>query len=472
MYIKEDLLMKKRIFTLFLAILMLTSSFVFTVPVQAKSEGLSLMRQTVIEEMKKMAIPRWVPSQTYKTYHYYAYGGGGSTYHTWTKGRAYYGLPYSQNPTIRNPINGRINVTYDVFKGSLSSSGKLSRDLGRNDCSSSVVMALQTVDKNIQLTFTSRMRPGVNNLVAVGNYTYYGDKATTCQKNGSSVMYSCYAKLKPGDLLIRDGHASMVVAVDTQNKVLTIVHQTGLEKHYNPETDTSRGAYSYNDMNSTWGVNDKFSYYYAWFNGYIPLASKTLVEDDAKKHDITMCDKVTNVRTEESTSSSVTLTWNKAKGATGYIIYQFRNGQFEKIGATKKTSYTVDGLASAKDYRFAVKSYLKTEKKTYTNIFFAIHVAQTSPKKVTGVTATLNKKNTTATITWKEVNRADFYSVYRATKKDGKYKYMGTTDTTSFKAEELEKGKTYYFKVVAGISGNGEKLRGEFSKPVMAKQPA
>ena len=461
-----------RTITLFLTVIMLLSSVIVAVPAQAVgSEGLSMKRQTVIEEMKKMSNPKWVPSQTYKTYHYYAYSGGGSTYHTWQQGKAYYGIPYSQNPTIRNPINNRINVTYDVFKGSLSKSGKLSRDLGRNDCSSSVVMALQTVDKNIQLTFTSRMRPGVNNLVAVGNYTYYGDKATTCQKNGSSVMYSCYAKLKPGDLLIRDGHASMVVDVDLQSRVLTIVHQTGLEKHYNPETDTSRGAYSSSDMNSTWGVNDKFSFYYAWFNGYIPLASKVLKEDDAKKHDITMCGKVKNVTVSESTPTSLTLSWDKDKKATGFIVYQFKNGEFVEIGRTKKTSFTIDNLASAKDYRFAVKSYLKENGKTHINIFFSIIVGTTMPKNVTGVSAVLNKKGTKATITWKAVNRAENYFIYQANKKDGKYRLIGTSETNSFKVEELEKDKTYYFKVKSVIYRNGEKLKSDLSKAALAKKP-
>lgn len=458
----------RRIITLLLAITVLMSSFIFAVPASAKDEGLSLKRQTVIQEMKRMSIAKWVPSQTYKTYHYYAYGSGGGTYHTWTQGRAYYGLPYSQNPNIVNPINHRICVTYDVFAGSLSKNGTLSRDLGRNDCSSSVVMALQTVDHNIQLTFTSRMRPGVNNLVAVGNYTYYGDKATTCSKNGSSVMYSCYKKLKPGDLLIRDGHASMVVANDTSSNVVTIVHQTGLQKHYNPETDTSRGAYSYNDMNSTWGVNDKFSYYYAWSNGYIPLASKTLVEDDKKPHEITMCDKVRNVKTAESTASSVTLSWDKSNGATGYIIYQFKNGEFVKIGTTKKTSYTIDNLNSASDYRFAVKSYLKADK-TYVQIDFAILVATTTPKKVTGVTATLNKRQVAAVVTWNKTNRAESYYVYQATKKDGKYKYVGMTEgATSLRVENLEKDKTYYFKVKAGIYRGDTKLKGELSKAAKA----
>lgn len=458
----------KKTVTFFLAVIMLVSSFVIAVPVSAKAEtGLSMKRQTVIEEMKRMSIIKWKPSQTYRTYHYYPYSGGGATYKTWTKGRAYYGVPYSQNPTIVNPYNHKINVTYDVCRKSLSKNGTLSRDLGRNDCSSSVVMALQTVDKKIRLTFTSQMRPGVNNLVAVGKYTYYGNKATTCQKNGSSVMYSCYSKLKPGDLLIRDGHAMMVVGVDNSKKEVTVIHQMGIDRHYIPETDTSRKPKNYADTNSTWGVNDKMSFYYVWYNGYVPLASKTLIEDDKKTHKITMCGKVNGVYASESTPTSITLSWKKDKKATGYIIYKFTDGQFVKIGTTKKTSFTINELYSAKNYRFAVKSYLKENGKTHIHIDFSIIVAGTSPRKVIGVSAKI--KGDKAVIKWSEVSRAEKYCIYQATKKDGKYKNIGSSKTTSFTAEKLSGKKTYYYKVRAVIYRNGERIIGELSKPVKAK---
>ncbi len=454
----------KRLLSVLLTLVTLSCTLVFTFPARAKSEtGLSMKRQTVIEEMKKMAIIKWKPSKTYKTYHYYAYAGGGGSYKVWTKGRTYYGVPYSQNPTIVNPYNHKINVTYDVCKSSLSKKGTLSRDLGRNDCSSSVVMALQTVDDKIQLTFTSRMRPGVNNLVAVGKYTYYGDKYTTCQKNGSAVMYSCYSKLKPGDLLIRDGHAMMVVGVDNSAKTVTVVHQTGLDKHYNPETDTSRKAKNYADTNSTWGVNDKMSFHYVWSNGYVPLASKALIEDDKKPHSVTMCSKVKKVRASAQSPSSITLTWNKDKKADGYIVYQFKDGQFVKIGSTETNSFTVESLYSAKDYRFAVKSYLKENGKTHVYIDFSIITASTSPKKVTGVSAKI--KRTKTVVTWNETNRAENYFVYFSPKKNGKYKYTGSSKTTSFTADNTDNG---YYKVKAVIYRKGDKIKGELSNSAKA----
>ena len=73
----------RRIFTFFLALTMLSSSLVFTFPAQAKSEGLSLMRQTVIEEMKNMSMVKWKAGKTYTTYHVYYYNGGGGEKMTW-----------------------------------------------------------------------------------------------------------------------------------------------------------------------------------------------------------------------------------------------------------------------------------------------------------------------------------------------------------------------------------------------------
>ncbi|MGN1118107.1 MAG: fibronectin type III domain-containing protein [Acutalibacteraceae bacterium] len=458
----------RKIFTFFLAVTILSSSLVFTFPAQAKSEGLSLMRQTVIEEMKNMSMVKWKAGKTYTTYHVYYYNGGGGEKMTWQGGKTYYGVPYSQNPNIINPINHKNNVDYNVFMNSLSKDGTVSRDLGRNDCSSSVVMSIQKVDKKMQLSFTRLMKPGVNNIVAVGNYTYYGDKLTTCQKNGSAVMYACYSKLKPGDMLIQDGHAMMVIGVDPSKKTVKVIHHTSYNKHYYPETDTTVWASNSAPTNTNWGVNDTLSYYYCWVNGYVPLASKTIIEDDAKKHDVTMCSKVTGLQQTGSTSSSVTLSWDKDKKATGYIIYQLKDGEFVKIGSTKKTSFTIDSLNSARDYRFAVKSYLKYDKKTYTVIDFSFINATTSPKRVSGVSVSLNKKGTVAKVTWNETKNAQKYYVYRAVKKDGKYYYLGSTAERKFVDENLSKDKTYYYQVRAVIYRSPVKYVGKPSRTVKA----
>lgn len=67
-------------------------------------------------------------------------------------------------------------------------------------------------------------------------------------------------------------------------------------------------------------------------------------------------------------SSSVKLTWEKVKGATGYVIYRSatENGTYKKIAAVKKssvTTYTNKNLSSEKTYYYKVKAYRKVNEK-------------------------------------------------------------------------------------------------------------
>lgn len=62
-------------------------------------------------------------------------------------------------------------------------------------------------------------------------------------------------------------------------------------------------------------------------------------------------------------------------------------------------------------------------------------------------------------ITWKQIIGADGYAVYRSNEKDGEYKRIGTVkkaDTLSFINEDLTTGKTYYYKVRAYRTVDGE----------------
>ena len=83
-----------------------------------------------------------------------------------------------------------------------------------------------------------------------------------------------------------------------------------------------------------------------------------------------------------------------------------------------------------------------------------------------------NSSKKTATVTWKKVKGATGYVVYRATKKNGKYKAVKTitkASTTKFKNKKLKKKKTYYYKVRA-IKKAGKKVTySKYSKAVSVK---
>ena len=62
------------------------------------------------------------------------------------------------------------------------------------------------------------------------------------------------------------------------------------------------------------------------------------------------------------------------------------------------------------------------------------------------------KKSKKAKVTWKKVDGAKKYTVYRATKKNGKYSKVGTTKGSSYTDKTVKKGKKYFYKVVANGS--------------------
>ena len=57
-------------------------------------------------------------------------------------------------------------------------------------------------------------------------------------------------------------------------------------------------------------------------------------------------------------------------------------------------------------------------------------------------------------VKWGKVDGSSEYTIYRSTKKNGSYKKIGTTKSTSFKDKSVKKGKTYYYKVVANHSNS------------------
>jgi len=66
-------------------------------------------------------------------------------------------------------------------------------------------------------------------------------------------------------------------------------------------------------------------------------------------------------------------------------------------------------------------------------------------------------------LSWKKVNDAEGYEVYRANSKKGTYKLVKTTNKISYKNSKLKAGKNYFYKVRAYKTVNGKKIFGPWS---------
>lgn len=71
---------------------------------------------------------------------------------------------------------------------------------------------------------------------------------------------------------------------------------------------------------------------------------------------------VTDLKVSSTTKKTVKISFKKATGATGYIVYYStsKSSGYKKLSTTSKTTITNNKLKSGKNYYFKVKAYTKT----------------------------------------------------------------------------------------------------------------
>lgn len=81
---------------------------------------------------------------------------------------------------------------------------------------------------------------------------------------------------------------------------------------------------------------------------------------------VTKPENVTEIYTRNITDDSITLYWNKAKGATGYRVYIYskKDEKFKLYKRTSRTTMTVSGLKKDTRYIFKVMSYKRINNST------------------------------------------------------------------------------------------------------------
>lgn len=177
--------------------------------------------------------------------------------------------------------------------------------------------------------------------------------------------------------------------------------------------------------------------------------------------------KVKNLKTSELTSSSVTLSWSKKSGASGYYICKYNTStkKYTSIAVTTKTSYSLEKLSSGTNYRYCVIAYTKINgvkyKGSYTDISF-----KTLPAKPTGLKFA-DATNTSYTLKWNAVKGADGYKVYKL-QSNGKYQLLTTVKTNSCKVTNQKSATSAKYKIKAYIKSGNKTLYGEISSSFTA----
>jgi len=159
----------------------------------------------------------------------------------------------------------------------------------------------------------------------------------------------------------------------------------------------------------------------------------------------------TKVTVKKAGATSAKISWKVASGADTYRVYRRTpTGNAVLLGETTKTNFVDKKLTPGVNYYYTVESYNSkyyvSGYTTYTEDDVPTNQAIYNLKSAAPKISSVSKK---AKVTWKKVDGATQYVVYRATSKKGKYEKVGTSKTTSFTDKKAKSGKTYYYKVVA-----------------------
>ncbi len=158
--------------------------------------------------------------------------------------------------------------------------------------------------------------------------------------------------------------------------------------------------------------------------------------------------KVTNLTASATSTKTITLSWDKMRGASGYYIYRYSvsAGKSTRIGSTTSTTYKVSGLSTGTTYRYRVVAYRKYSGTIYKGSASDIFVVSTRTGKATG----LNTSAVTAdsiTLEWKKVSKASGYRLY-CYNAAGELVERKDVKGTSYTFGELDQ-EIYTFKVRA-----------------------
>lgn len=171
------------------------------------------------------------------------------------------------------------------------------------------------------------------------------------------------------------------------------------------------------------------------------------------------------------TTNSVTLSWNKMSGMTGYQILRYDYDKEKYVSAgfvnnVNTTSYTVKGLNPSTLYKFYVRGYKTIGKETYYGIRCDALMTRT---RSLGTTMTLAYMTSDGIVAkWNTVRGAGYVLRY-ATKSDfSNVKEIFITGgyTNSYTIRNVNKNANYYVQITPYTTLNDDKYYSKRSAPL------
>lgn len=197
-----------------------------------------------------------------------------------------------------------------------------------------------------------------------------------------------------------------------------------------------------------------------------------------------------NIKAKFVDSTTVKLTWKSAnkEDITEFVILKRdANGNFNRVGKTKGSSFVLENVEKNYAHEIKIKAVLK--RKGGVSTYCSLVSFHGTPERVQGLNyerIEISGSSASVGLYWYHIGenspyyRTDIFSHYQIYQYiDGKWKKVGTSgayDLAGFTVKNLKPGKTYSFKVRAvGIGEyNGEKMcstYGKFSKVLKVTVP-
>lgn len=163
----------------------------------------------------------------------------------------------------------------------------------------------------------------------------------------------------------------------------------------------------------------------------------------------------------------VKVSWKAITGASGYVVYQStsEDGGYTRIKVIKNPdtlSYVNKELFIGDVYYYKVKAYREVDGEKVYSVASEAKRQKVQPVK-TSITEISRENATSLKVTWKSVKGATGYTVYRSTEENGDYVRIAVVKSGAkvyYTDDECECGRTYYYKVKAYRTVNGEKIYG------------
>ncbi|GEM_PF-1756131 len=172
----------------------------------------------------------------------------------------------------------------------------------------------------------------------------------------------------------------------------------------------------------------------------------------------------TSVSANATSTTSITVTWAAAPGATSYVIYRSTSpsGPFNvEAGTSSATTFNNTGLAQSTTYYYEVaatnpggSSALSSPPASATTLT-APPPPPAAPASVTATT----KSSTSIAVSWTASVNATSYTVYRASTASGPFTtQVGTSASPAFNDTGLVPATTYYYEITASDAGGTSAL--------------